>query len=114
MSNELKQILDVFINIDRYQLMIEEGDAALVPTDNGEWVPFDQVNGVVKELIDKCTYLQGENNQLKGINHQLSSQSNSRSSVTACPKCGYPQEEDGMRRKECPSCEFVWLVNSGY
>jgi predicted transcriptional regulator len=112
--SDTNKIMNIFINIDRYDLLIEDGDAAMVPTDSGAWVTFDQVKDIVEQLKQRINYLHGENNQLKGINNQISSISNNMSSVTACPRCGYPQEEDGMRRKECSSCEFVWYSNFGY
>lgn len=102
------------IKIDRYDIVKDQEEYIFLPTNTGEWVQFSEIHAVVTELYNKMNLL---NKQLTDSNNTIRAMKqhaqNSPDYIT-CPKCGYPQEETGMKQKECTSCEYEWYSNIGY
>ena len=109
MSEEQKKV----INIDRFTISHEGGDVAILNTDDGEWVQFEDINRILQGMNADYQKLKKELQQEKYIVHTMKQHVQTPDYVV-CPKCGYPQEDTGLRRKECHSCEFEWVANTGY
>jgi rubrerythrin len=101
------------VNIDRFAITTEDGDVAIINTDDGEWVQFSEVNTILQAMYKDIQTMKKEILNCHNVINTMKQHTQS-PEYTVCPRCGYPQEETNMRRKECPSCEFVWEANTGY
>jgi predicted Zn-ribbon and HTH transcriptional regulator len=101
------------ISIDRFSIATEDGDVAIVNTDDGEWVQFEEMDKICRMMYEDIQKMRTEIQNCHNVINTMK-QHTQTPEYTVCPRCGYPQEETNIKNKECPSCEFEWVSTTGY